>query len=101
MSLNKTIADVVSYQIFAYQEIPKQPPKVDLWNKIGDVNALPLPMACSLTQVNILYKKIWFLSVHVYILYLFLFLSFQMVKNIILLSELLMFTVVLDHLVYH
>jgi len=48
------MADVVSYQIYAYQEVPNQPPKPELWKKIGDVNALPLPMACSLTQVNII-----------------------------------------------
>ncbi|KAL5234072.1 hypothetical protein ACI65C_001482 [Semiaphis heraclei] len=50
MSINKTIADIKSYQVFAYQETPNQPPNVDLWRKIGDVNALPLPMACSLTH---------------------------------------------------
>ncbi|XP_025193382.1 putative uncharacterized protein DDB_G0282499 isoform X4 [Melanaphis sacchari] len=52
MTMNKTIAEVVNYQIYAYQEVPNQPPKVDLWKKIGDVNALPLPMACSLTQFS-------------------------------------------------
>jgi len=53
MSLNKTIAQIVRYQIYAYQEVPNQIPHVDLWNRVGEVNALPLPMACSLTQVNI------------------------------------------------
>ncbi|XP_050063186.1 uncharacterized protein LOC114122057 isoform X5 [Aphis gossypii] len=52
MTMNRLIADVVSYQIYAYQEVPNQPPKAELWKKIGDVNALPLPMACSLTQFS-------------------------------------------------
>lgn len=59
MPLNKTISEITSYQIFAYQEISSVPPRVDLWKKIGSVNALALPMACSLSQVNIL-KKIIF-----------------------------------------
>jgi len=50
MSLNKTIAEVANYQIFAYQEIPNQAPHTDMWKRVGEVNALPLPMACSLTQ---------------------------------------------------
>ena len=36
-------ATVTMYQIFAYQETA-------LWKKVGDVKALPLPMACTLTQ---------------------------------------------------
>lgn len=53
MTMNRCMADIVSYQIYAYQEVPNQPPKPELWKKIGDVNALPLPMACSLTQFSI------------------------------------------------
>jgi len=47
------MANITSYQIFAYHESSTEVPSTSLWNKIGDVNALPLPMACSLTQVNI------------------------------------------------
>ncbi|XP_050429709.1 activating transcription factor 7-interacting protein 2-like isoform X2 [Adelges cooleyi] len=47
--LNKSHAEITSYQIYAYQETVELP-KFDLWKKIGEVNSLPLPMACSLTQ---------------------------------------------------
>lgn len=81
MTINKFTADIVSYQIYAYQEVHNQPPKAELWKKIGDVNALPLPMACSLTQVNIIKK---FLRVILSFMFLYFFHSFQEVKNIIL-----------------
>jgi len=69
--MNKLTADVVSYQIYAYQEVPNQPPIAELWKKIGNVNALPLPMACSLTQVNIIKH---FLRVILYFMFLYFFL---------------------------
>lgn len=56
---NKAVADVSSYQIYAYHEVVNEPAKTELWKKIGDVNALPLPMACSLTQVNIFLLCNW------------------------------------------
>jgi len=52
LALTKMTADITGYQIYAYHETAKDSPRSDLWKKIGEVNALPLPMACSLTQVN-------------------------------------------------
>ncbi len=46
-------ASVSTFQIYAYQENPSsthQPVSSNLWKKVGDVKALPLPMACTLTQ---------------------------------------------------
>ena len=42
-------ATVAKYQIFACQESPGQETE-PVWKKVGDVNALPLPMACTLSQ---------------------------------------------------
>lgn len=52
MNLSDKYADIASYQLYAYQEVTGVNPNTSLWKKVGDVRALPLPMACTLTQVN-------------------------------------------------
>lgn len=49
MSLFNSHAEIATYQLFAYQE-SNQAVTSSLWKKVGDVKALPLPMACTLTQ---------------------------------------------------
>jgi len=44
---------VISYQIFAYQELPNSIPDASSWKRVGDVKALPLPMACTLKQFSV------------------------------------------------
>ncbi|KAJ8669716.1 hypothetical protein QAD02_000975 [Eretmocerus hayati] len=50
MILSDKFAEIVSYQLYAYQEISGTAPNAAQWKKVGDVRALPLPMACTLTQ---------------------------------------------------
>ncbi|XP_053979688.1 activating transcription factor 7-interacting protein 1 [Hylaeus volcanicus] len=52
MSLSDKHADIASYQLYAYQEVAGISPSMSLWKKVGDVRALPLPMACTLTQFS-------------------------------------------------
>ncbi|XP_060573444.1 activating transcription factor 7-interacting protein 1-like isoform X2 [Ruditapes philippinarum] len=52
MTLNDLHAEISNYQLFAYQET-SAPPVPSLWKKVGDVKALPLPMACTLTQFQV------------------------------------------------
>ncbi|XP_023933685.1 activating transcription factor 7-interacting protein 1 isoform X2 [Lingula anatina] len=49
MNVEYSYEHISSYQLFAYQE-GSLPPSTSLWKKVGEVNALPLPMACTLTQ---------------------------------------------------
>ncbi|KAK7004724.1 activating transcription factor 7-interacting protein 2-like isoform X2 [Biomphalaria glabrata] len=50
MPILENVERIASYQLFAYQENENSVPKSSLWKKVGDVKALPLPMACTLTQ---------------------------------------------------
>ncbi|XP_011309972.1 activating transcription factor 7-interacting protein 1 isoform X2 [Fopius arisanus] len=52
MPLSEKYADIASYQLYAYQEIAGIAPNSSNWKKVGDVRALPLPMACTLTQFS-------------------------------------------------
>ncbi|XP_070161505.1 activating transcription factor 7-interacting protein 1 isoform X1 [Polyergus mexicanus] len=52
MNLSDKYADIASYQLYAYQEVTGINPNTSLWKKVGDVRALPLPMACTLTQFS-------------------------------------------------
>lgn len=49
MILQSSHAEISNYQLYAYQET-NAVVTAALWKKVGDVKALPLPMACTLTQ---------------------------------------------------
>ncbi|XP_035207246.1 activating transcription factor 7-interacting protein 1-like [Stegodyphus dumicola] len=50
MPLNINQVKISSYEIFGYQELKQTPITSSLWVKIGLVQAMSLPMACTLTQ---------------------------------------------------
>lgn len=47
---NMSFATLKLFEIFGYQELAYLPINTLLWKKIGDVKAMALPMACTLTQ---------------------------------------------------
>ncbi|KAM8821633.1 activating transcription factor 7-interacting protein 1 [Eudromia elegans] len=49
MEVDRSCASVDSYHLYAYHEDPSAT-MPSQWKKIGEVKALPLPMACTLTQ---------------------------------------------------
>ncbi|XP_042200934.1 activating transcription factor 7-interacting protein 1 isoform X3 [Callorhinchus milii] len=49
LEADRNCAPVDSYHLYAYHEDPATT-SVSQWKKIGEVKALPLPMACTLTQ---------------------------------------------------
>ncbi|KAM4022988.1 activating transcription factor 7-interacting protein 1 isoform 2-T5 [Anomaloglossus baeobatrachus] len=49
LEVDRTCAMVDSYHLYAYHEDPSATSSSQ-WKKIGEVKALPLPMACTLTQ---------------------------------------------------
>lgn len=53
MSIVKTVTDIKCYQVFIYQEISPEIPKIDEWQQVGEVSALSLPMACTISDVYI------------------------------------------------
>ena len=50
MQMDERHAKIVSYQLFALQDGSTNTGAANQWKKIGVVKALPLPMACTLTQ---------------------------------------------------
>ncbi|CAG5107214.1 Similar to ATF7IP: Activating transcription factor 7-interacting protein 1 (Gallus gallus) [Cotesia congregata] len=51
MTLDNQYADIESYQLYTYRENTKAPAS-SMWKKVGDICALKLPMACTLTQLS-------------------------------------------------
>ncbi|XP_025404739.1 activating transcription factor 7-interacting protein 1-like [Sipha flava] len=51
VDLNNTHAEISNYQIFTYKESPTDIPRSAFWKEIGKVDALPLPMICSLNNI--------------------------------------------------
>ncbi|KAG8188957.1 hypothetical protein JTE90_016623 [Oedothorax gibbosus] len=51
MNVHSSHSEISNYQLFAYQET-NAPVTSALWKRVGDVKALPLPMACTLTQFS-------------------------------------------------
>jgi len=49
MGIANRYETIRSYQIYGYQETSIAP-QSNLWKQIGEVKALALPMACTLTQ---------------------------------------------------
>lgn len=49
-NLTEEYADIECYHVYAYQEIATKVPKT--WRFVGDVVALPLPMAILVSQVT-------------------------------------------------
>ena len=58
--LGQNHAEILSYQIFSCQEPLTNgvgaKPQPAQWKRVGDVKALPLPMACTLSQVSLKLK---------------------------------------------
>lgn len=52
LDVTSEMATIESYQLYAYQENKSVPINSSLWKPIGRLDALPLPMACTLTQVS-------------------------------------------------